>query len=56
MVEPERYGVASLVAELVDAEPEMALADIYEPTGALRGDRVRSGAPRALLFRFAASA
>ncbi len=54
MVEPERYGVASLVAELVDAfcEPEMALADIYELlTGALEAI-ARSNAPRALLPRF----
>ena len=45
MVEPERYGVASLVAELVDAfcEPEMALADIYELlTGASRRSRART--------------
>ena len=54
MVEPERYAVASLVAELVDAfcEPEMALADVYELlTGAL-GAIARSNAPRTLLPRF----
>ena len=54
MVEPERYAVASLVAELVDAfcEPEMALADVYELLiGALEAI-ARSNAPRALLPRF----
>lgn len=54
LVEPERYGVASLIAELVDAfcEPEMALPDVYELlTGALAAV-ARSNAPRTMLPRF----
>jgi DNA repair protein RecO (recombination protein O) len=54
LVEPERYTVASVVAELVDAfcEPDLALPDVYELlTGAL-GAIAGVPAPRTLLPRF----
>jgi DNA repair protein RecO (recombination protein O) len=54
LVEPERYAVAAVVAELIDAfcEPDLALPDVYELlTGAI-GAIAGSSTPRALLPRF----
>jgi DNA repair protein RecO (recombination protein O) len=54
LVEPERFAVAAVVAELVDAfcEPDLALPDVYALlTGAIAAIAV-SPAPRALLPRF----
>jgi DNA repair protein RecO (recombination protein O) len=54
LVAPERYAVASLVAELIDAfcEPDMALPDVYELLTGVLAAIARSGAPRSLLARF----
>jgi len=54
LVEPERYAVASVLAELIDAfcEPDLALADVYELlTGAIAA-LVAATQPRELLPRF----
>jgi len=54
LVEPERYAVASVVAELIDAfcEPELALPEIYELlTGAIAAVAA-APKPRELLPRF----
>lgn len=54
LVEPERYAVAAVVAELIDAfcEPDLALPDVYALlTGAIRAI-ADARAPRALLARF----
>jgi DNA repair protein RecO (recombination protein O) len=54
LVEPERYAVAAVVAELIDAfcEPDLALPEIYELlTGAIAAIAA-SSAPRTLLPRF----
>jgi len=54
LVEPERYAVAAVVAELIDAfcEPDLALPDIYGLlVGALAAIAI-STTPRALLPRF----
>ncbi len=54
LVEPERYAVAAVVAELIDAfcEPDLALPDVYALlTGAIAAIAA-SAAPRALLPRF----
>lgn len=54
LVEPRRYAVASVLAELVDAfcEPDLALPDVYELlTGAIAA-LVASAEPRDLLPRF----
>ena len=54
LVEPERYAVAAVVAELVDAfcEPDLAMPDVYALlTGAIAAV-AEAPAPRALLARF----
>ncbi len=54
LVEPHRYAVAALLAELIDAfcEPDFALPDVYELlVGAIAAVAV-SNAPRTLLPRF----
>jgi DNA repair protein RecO (recombination protein O) len=54
LVEPERYAVAAVVAELIDAfcEPDLALPEIYALlTGAIAAIAA-SCAPRTLLPRF----
>jgi DNA repair protein RecO (recombination protein O) len=54
LVEPGRYAVASVVAELIDAfcEPDLALPEIYELlTGAIAGV-AGAASPRDLLPRF----
>ncbi len=54
LVEPDRYAVAQLVAELVDAfcEPELALPDVYALLVGMLGAIAASDAPRSLLPRF----
>ncbi len=54
LVEPQRYAVAALLAELLDAfcEPDLALPDVYELlVGAIAAVAVATS-PRALLARF----
>lgn len=54
LVEPERYAVAAVAAELIDAfcEPDLALPDVYDLlTGAIRAVAAVP-TPRALLPRF----
>lgn len=54
LVEPQRYAVAALLAELLDAfcEPDLALPDVYELlVGAIAAVAV-AASPRALLARF----
>jgi DNA repair protein RecO (recombination protein O) len=54
LVEPERYAVASVVAELIDTfcEPDLPLPDVYELLiGAIEAIAA-SPKPRALLARF----
>lgn len=54
LVEPERFAVASLVAELVDAfsEPDLALPDVYALLAGVLGAIAASDAPRGLIPRF----
>lgn len=54
LVDPERFSVASLVAELVDAfcEPDLALPDVYGLLAGMIGAIAASDAPRALVPRF----
>jgi len=54
LVEPERYGVAAVVAELIDAfcEPDLALPDVYELVTAAIGAIATAPNPQALLPRF----
>ena len=54
LVEPERYAVASLVAELVDAfsEPELALPDVYQLLSGAIGAIAASSSPAQVLPRF----
>ncbi|HVA29177.1 MAG TPA: DNA repair protein RecO [Candidatus Baltobacteraceae bacterium] len=54
LVEPDRYAVAQLVAELIDAfcEPELALPDVYALLTGMLAAIAASDAPRALLPRF----
>ena len=54
LVQPERYAVASLVAELIDAfcEPDLALPEVYELTAGMLEAIAASDDPRALLPRF----
>jgi DNA repair protein RecO (recombination protein O) len=54
LVEPERFAVASLVAELIDAfcEPDLPLPDVYELLVGMLGAVASSDAPCALLPRF----
>ena len=54
LVEPERFAVASLVAELVDAfsEPDLAMPDLYELLVNALTAIAASDQPRALVPRF----
>ncbi len=54
LVEPERYAVASAVAEIIDAfcEPDLALPDVYELLVSAIAAVAASPAPRELLPRF----
>jgi len=54
IVEPERYAVAAVIAELVDAfcEPDLALPDVYALLTAAIAAIAASDAPRTLLPRF----
>ena len=54
LVEPERYAVTSLVAELIDSfcEPELALPDVYELLVGAIGAIASAPDPQALLPRF----
>ncbi len=54
LVEPERYAVASLVAELIDSfcEPDLALPDVYELLAGAIAAIALSASPAALLPRF----
>ncbi len=54
LVEPERFAVAQLVAELIDAfcEPALALPDVYALLSGMLGAIAASSAPRTLVPRF----
>ncbi|HYL26252.1 MAG TPA: DNA repair protein RecO [Candidatus Nitrosotalea sp.] len=54
LVEPERFAVAAVVAELLDAfcEPDLALPDVYELLVGVVGAIAAAPAPQALLPRF----
>lgn len=54
LVEPERYAVASLAAELIDAfcEPDLDLPEVYALFSGMLGAVASSQEPRALLPRF----
>ncbi|MBV8372721.1 MAG: DNA repair protein RecO [Candidatus Eremiobacteraeota bacterium] len=54
LVEPERFAVASLVAELVESfcEPDLAQPEVYELLSGMFAAIERAPAPRALLARF----
>lgn len=54
LVQPERYAVAALVAELIDAfcEPDLALPDVYELLVGALGAAAAAASPRVLLPRF----
>ncbi len=54
LVEPQRYAVAALLAELVDAfcEPDLALPDVYALLVGAIAAVAASAAPRNLLPRF----
>jgi DNA repair protein RecO (recombination protein O) len=54
LVEPARYAVASVVAEVVDAfcEPELGLPDVYELLVGAIGAIAASTSPQQLLPRF----
>lgn len=54
LVEPARFAVASLVAELIDAfcEPDLALPEVYDLLNGMFAAVERSEQPRALLPRF----
>ncbi len=54
LVEPERFAVAQLVAELVDAfcEPDLALPDVYELLSGAISAIAASDEPRTLVPRF----
>jgi DNA repair protein RecO (recombination protein O) len=54
LVEPERYAVASLVAELIDAfcEPDLALPDVYELLAGMLEAMSATQEPAGLLARF----
>lgn len=54
LVEPQRYAVAAVVSELIDAfcEPDLALPDVYGLLVGAIGAIATSAAPRALLPRF----
>ncbi len=54
LVEPQRYAVAAVVAELIDAfcEPDLALPEVYELLVGAIGAIAASASGRALLPRF----
>jgi DNA repair protein RecO (recombination protein O) len=54
LVEPERYAVAAVVAELVDAfcEPDLALPDVYALLTGAVGAVADAATPHAMLPRF----
>jgi DNA repair protein RecO (recombination protein O) len=54
LVEPERYAVAQLVAELIDAfcEPDLALPEVYALLAGMLEAVAKAREPRALLPRF----
>ncbi len=54
LVEPDRYAVAAVVGELVDAfcEPDLALPDVYELLEGAIAAIAASASPRRLLPRF----
>jgi DNA repair protein RecO (recombination protein O) len=54
LVEPERFTVAALVAELIDAfcEPDLALPDVYELLTGMLAAIAATDEPRALIPRF----
>ncbi|HEY1975501.1 MAG TPA: DNA repair protein RecO [Candidatus Baltobacteraceae bacterium] len=54
LVEPERYAVASVAAELIDAfcEPDLELPEVYALFSGMLGAVTSSQEPRALLPRF----
>jgi DNA repair protein RecO (recombination protein O) len=54
LVDPERFTVAQLVAELIDAfcEPDLALPDVYELVRGVLAAIARSEQPRAIVPRF----
>lgn len=54
LVEPDRFAVAALVAELIDAfcEPDLAMPDVYALLCGMLGAIAASETPRALLPRF----
>ncbi|MBV8638662.1 MAG: DNA repair protein RecO [Candidatus Eremiobacteraeota bacterium] len=54
LVEPERFAVAQLVAELIDAfcEPGLALPDVYALLSGMLSAIAASNTPRALVPRF----
>ena len=54
LVEPERFAVAQLVAELIDAfcEPGLAMPDVYALLSGVLGAIAATDSPRALVPRF----
>lgn len=54
LVEPDRFAVAALVAELIDAfcEPDLPLPDVYALLRGMLGAIAATDTPRALLPRF----
>jgi len=54
LVEPERFAVAHLVAELIDAfcEPDLAMPDVYDLLSGMIAAVAASETPRALVPRF----
>lgn len=54
LVEPQRYAVAAVVAELIDSfcEPDLALPDVYALLIGVIAAIANAAAPRALLPRF----
>ncbi len=54
LVKPERYAVAAVVAELIDAfcEPDLALPEVYELLGGVIDAIAAATTPRTLLPRF----
>lgn len=54
VVQPERYGVFSLVAETIDAfcEPDLEMAEVYDLLAGVISAIATSGAPASLVPRF----
>jgi DNA repair protein RecO (recombination protein O) len=54
LVEPDRFAVAHLVVELIDAlcEPDLAMPEIYDLLAGMIGAIAASDTPRALVPRF----